>query len=193
MHETAALQRYNHLAMLFHWLIALFILFNLAVGFFMEGWQQPLRARVVGLHASFGMSVLGLALLRVLWRLARRPPELHPSLLRWERQLAQAVHVALYVLMFALPITGWAFLSCHPLSPRSGVHIFDLFTIPPLMPFTALAPPEQKQTHDLLVEVHAAGAWFLIGLLVLHLAGALKHQFIDGQPALARMGLGRMR
>jgi cytochrome b561 len=184
MTDPLSAQRYNHLAMLFHWSIALFILFNLSVGFFMEGYPEPLKRQIIPLHISLGMSVFGLALLRLLWRLTHRPPAFSPGLRPWEKRAAHLVHGLLYVLMFALPLTGWAFISAHPLSP---------FKVPPMMPITMLQDPQQKQVHDLLVEIHAACAWLMIGLLVLHVAAALKHQFLDDHQELQRMGLGRMR
>jgi cytochrome b561 len=179
--------------MLFHWSIALFILFNLSVGFFMEDYAEPLKRQILPLHVSFGMSVLGLALLRLLWRFVRRPPALHAELKPWEVRAAHWVHGLLYGLMFALPLTGWAFLSAHPLSPRSGVHVFNLFTVPPIVPIALLPDAQQKHMHDLFVGIHGLAAWILIGLLVLHIVGALKHQFLDGHQELQRMGIGRMR
>jgi cytochrome b561 len=80
--------RYTSVAIALHWAIALFIAFNLSLGFFMEGFAKPLKAVVVPLHSSSGMTVLALTVLRVVWRVTHRPPPLHPEVPAWERAAA---------------------------------------------------------------------------------------------------------
>ena len=186
-------QRYTTIAILLHWAIAFFIFNNLMFGFFMEHYPEPDRRAAIWFHVSCGLSVLALVVLRVLWRSTHRPPPFPPGTTQLEGRLAHAVHHGLYLLMFAMPVTGWLFLSANP-PGRPGPMIFGLFEMRRLAYLNYLEPRElQKRIHDMLVEVHSVGAWILIGLLVLHVAGALKHQFIDRQPELARMGLGRLR
>jgi cytochrome b561 len=186
-------QRYTGIAIILHWAIAVFILFNLAVGFFMEGFELPLRGQVVGMHVSAGMSVLGLVILRILWRMSHQPPAFAPDMAAWEARLAHVAHALLYFMMVAMPLTGWSILSAHPLKPTSGVHVWGLLTLPPVMPVARLADPLQTRVHDLFVDIHSVGGWIMLGLMLLHVAGALKHQFMDRHAEFARMGIGKLR
>jgi cytochrome b561 len=102
------IQRYTRTAMAFHWLIALLILANVAmiwiVGYLPDGMVRP----VIDTHKSLGITVLGLAILRVLWRATHPVPPLPPSYSAWERLSAHAAHWVLYALVFCLPLSGWA-------------------------------------------------------------------------------------
>jgi cytochrome b561 len=186
-------RRYTRVAIVLHWAIAALILFNLSVGFFMEGFAQPLRGTVVRLHVSSGITVLALTAVRVLWRLAHKPPPLPAGMKRWERSAAHLAHGFLYVLMMALPLTGWSIVSAHPPGPGVGARVWNLWLVPPIGPISHIDPAHQKLVHDRFVEFHSFLGWSMLALLVLHVAGALKHQFVDHQPELARMGLGRIR
>jgi cytochrome b561 len=185
--------RYTPVAIVLHWTIAAFILFNLSLGFFMEGFARPLKEIVVPLHISSGMTILALTLLRILWRLSHRPPPLHAGLLPWERAAAHGVHALLYVLMLAMTLTGWSIISAHAPNPHGGPKYFGLFHLPPIGPLSQLEATAQKAAHERFVQLHSIGAWIFLGLLALHVAGALKHQLVDRHAELARMGLGRTR
>lgn len=187
-------QRYTSVAIAFHWIIAAFILFNICVGFFMESLEQPLRLTVVSTHASIGMSVLGLAVLRILWRVTHRPPDFPPEMAQWEKWAAQLAHAFLYLLMIAMPLTGFSILSSNaPPPPGAGVRTWVLVDIPRIAVLQRNPDPEyRKLLHDFFVDLHALGAWILVALLVLHIVGALKHQFADRHPEFARMGVGRL-
>src|SRR5258708_17865588 len=106
--------RYTGVAQLFHWLIA-----GLVITQFILGWMAedlPLGAHKLALfarHKSFGMTVLMLAILRLLWRLKNPPPALPPGMTSLERGLARASHAGFYVLLFAKPMTWWLMLSAH--------------------------------------------------------------------------------
>src|SRR5882762_2132692 len=100
--------RYSNVAVTLHWMIASFILFNLSVGFFMEGFAPALRGTIIPLHISSGITVLALTMVRVLWRASHRPPPLLDVLKPWERTSAHAVHGLFYVLMVGMPLTGWS-------------------------------------------------------------------------------------
>ncbi len=100
--------RYGAVAQAFHWIIAAlvvtqFVLANLAEDLPIGVHKLALLAR----HKSFGMTVLMLAILRLLWRLKHPPPELPAGMTPLERMLARATHAAFYVLLFAMPLTGW--------------------------------------------------------------------------------------
>jgi len=216
--------RYTRVAIILHWAIAAFIIFNLALGFFMEGFQMPLRLIVVSLHVSSGITVLALTVIRVIWRLTHEPPPLPATLKLWERRLAHAVHVFLYVGMVLMPLTGWAIISAHPRAGSAGEaalapvlpnapggprapggpggppppKIWGLFALPAITAIESIGETPggvepQKVLHEEFVTWHRFGGFMLLALLILHLAGALKHQFIDRELELQRMGIGRSK
>lgn len=183
--------RYTTVAIALHWVMALLILFNLSVGFFMEGFARPLKNVIVPLHISSGITVLALTLLRIAWRLAHRPPPLPAGMANWERVAAHTAHALLYVLMLVMTLTGWSIISAHPPNPRGGPMLWGLVHLPPIPPISQIEPVAQKAAHERFVQWHSWAGWVLLGLLALHICAALKHQLIDRQSELARMGLGR--
>ena len=176
-----------------HWTIATLIIFNLAVGSVMESIPRPTRSLFVATHAMAGVLVLVLSLVRVLWRLTHRPPPLAADMSALERGLAHAVHYALYLMMLVMPLIGWAILSAHPSQPGHGIPLLGPLELPPFGFISRWQDPFQKLMHDRFVGLHEAGGWIMFGLLLLHVAGALKHQWIDKHAELARMGVGRVR
>jgi cytochrome b561 len=183
--------RYTSVAIALHWAIAAFIVFNLSLGFFMEGFPRPLKSMVVPLHISSGVTVLALTLLRILWRLTHRPPPLLPGIAPWERVAAHSAHALLYVLMLAMTLTGWSIISAHAPNPHGGPMYWGLFHLPPIAPISQLEPTLQKSMHERFVLLHSIGAWIFLSLLTLHVGAALKHQWLDRHPELERMGIGR--
>jgi cytochrome b561 len=220
--------RYTRVAIILHWAIAAFILFNLGFGYFMEDFPPLLRGIVVPLHFSSGITVLALTLVRIAWRLTHRPPDFSWPLAPWERAAAGAIHILLYVGMLAMPLSGWAIISAHPPvqaataapvaqpavpppaadaapaqpaapsppPPAGGSKIWGVIPLPRIAPIEQIgATPEgvqtQKALHHTLAEAHELGGFIMIVLLLLHVAGALKHQFIDGKAEFVRMGIGR--
>jgi cytochrome b561 len=179
-------QRYSRVAVVLHWAIAAAILANLAGGFVMEGLKGPTKHVVVSLHASFGLTVLALSLVRIVWRLTHRPPALDAHLTRLERILAESVHGLLYVMMIAMPLAGWAIGSAST-RKGPGAAFFLLVPMPKLGFLDALPTPQKIAAHDQAVWLHQTGAWILLALLLGHVAGALKHQFLDRRPQFARM------
>jgi cytochrome b561 len=183
--------RYSTVAITLHWAIAALVLTNIAVGFVMEGLAPPLKAVAVPFHFSCGMTVLALTALRVLWRLTHKPPPLSAGLRPWERMAAHGAHALLYLLMIAMPLIGWSIISAHPPRAEGAAQIWGYLRLAALSPISHLADPAQKAAHGIFVDAHVAGGWILVAVLTLHVAGALKHQWIDREPALARMGIGR--
>ena len=112
--------RYTRVAIALHWAIAAFILFNLASGFFMEGWPPPVRMLALMLHASSGLTVLVLTVVRVAWRLLNEPPPYPKDMKPLERHAAHFAHFFLYAAMVLMPLTGWAILSAHAPAGSSG-------------------------------------------------------------------------
>jgi cytochrome b561 len=186
-------QRYTSVAIALHWAIALLILFNLSLGFFMEDFKPHLRGIVVPLHISSGLTVLILSVVRVAWRLTHSPPPFVDGLKRWEHTAAHAAHGLIYALMFLMPLTGWSLISAHPARPGGGPKFWGLVSVPQIPPIAHMEVTAQKAAHATFVELHSIGAWIFVGLLLLHVAAALKHQFHDRKPELERMGLGWSR
>jgi len=190
---TSNEHRYSTGAIVLHWAIAALIVFNLAIGLVMEGLQRPWKDVVVPLHISCGITILGLSVLRVLWRLTHRPPPLLPDMARWERAAAHTADALLYVLMLLMPVLGWSIISAHPHRPQGAAMIWGVLRLPAIAPISHLPEAPQKAAHEWFVDAHSVGGWILIGLLVLHVAGALKHQWYDRHTELARMGIGSSR
>ena len=185
----APVERYSIGAMVLHWAIALMIVFNLVTGSFMESLTAGPKHIVVTLHTSTGLTILVLSLVRIGWRLTHRPPPLDAELSPLERFGAYAAHALFYGLMIAMPLIGWSISSA---STRKGVVNVYYFLAPqPKIEFLAALPTAQKMAvHDQFVRAHTIGGWIMFGLLILHVAGALKHQFLDGQPQFERMWPG---
>jgi cytochrome b561 len=169
--------RYSAVAQAFHWIIAALIVTQFTLGWTAE--FLPLGARKLArldLHKSFGMTVLTLAVLRLLWRLFNRPPELPAGMTAIERKLARATHVLFYALLFIMPLTGWMMSSAKNYS----VSWFHQFTWPNL-----IGPNEQS--FNLLRTTHDTLSWLLFALALLHILAALKHHFWNKDDVLKRM------
>ncbi|STX28113.1 cytochrome b561 transmembrane protein [Legionella beliardensis] len=167
--------RYGLVAITLHWLLALIVITLLCVGLYMTSLKtSPEKLKLYGLHKEFGIVVLTLVIIRVLWRFFNITPKL--TIPRWERNAALAVHWTLYILMLAMPLTGWL------MSSAAGfpVSFFGLFTLPNLIAPNDYLRDFFAQTHEVLSNV-------LIALIVLHLFAALKHHFYDKDDTIRRM------
>jgi cytochrome b561 len=177
--EAASLadSRYSRVAMWFHWIIAGLIVTNLVIGLTHEGFDRSTRAVVMTLHKSIGLTVLLLSLGRLAWRLGHRPPAFDPLMKHWEVLLARTVHSLFYVLMIALPLSGWLLSS----SSGRATNFFWLATVP------ALPISQSDQSHELWEASHMLLGFSMIGLLFLHLAGVAKHQLEGHRHMIGRM------
>ena len=181
--------RYSRVAMALHWTIAVLILLQIGLGWYMNKVlpdHSPAQQNIVHLHISIGLTTLLFVLARIIWRLTHRPPAPAAGLATWERLLASAIHGLLYVLMLALPLTGWAMVSVRKTAA------FTMWGIPwPHFPgVAALAGANPKPLHEAIQSVHTDWlVWIILASLALHVAGAIKHQF-DGHPVLRRMTPG---
>lgn len=185
------IERYTRTAMLLHWLVAALMIINVAliqtIDFWPEDWIRP----VIDTHKSIGITVLGLALLRLLWRLGHAPPPLPAGMPAIERRGAHLAHWLLYLVIFALPLSGWLHDSAWKDAATHPMSLFGTIPWPRIGYIMNLDPVLKEQLHDLFGEAHEWFGYGLYGLFVLHLAGALKHQFIDRHPELQRMWPGR--
>lgn len=188
---SASQQRYTAVAIALHWIIAFAIIGMIAVGWTMETLQhgdleaRALYQQVVQLHKSFGITILLLSVARVIWRLMNPPPPEVP-MPGWQALAASAVHVLFYVLIIAMPLSGWIMASS---SAAFETRYFGLVDI--RLPILPTLPMESREgIENAAGSLHSAFAWVIVGLLVLHVAAALKHQLIDRDGLLARMAPG---
>lgn len=189
----AARRRYTGVAIALHWIIAALIIANVALGLGANYIPDSFVRPVVDLHKSFGITVLGLAALRLLWRLGHKPPHLPGSYSKLERFAAHLAHGLLYVLIFALPLSGWMHDSAWKGAPSHPMSLYGIVPFPRIGWIEQMAPAAKEHAHELFFTIHAGAAYMLYGLLALHVLGALKHQFWDREPELQRMLPGSMR
>ena len=169
--------RYGALAATLHWLSALAILAMVPLGFAAAHASGPAQAAaLLRLHLPLGLIVLGLTLARAVWWLADTRPEAPPDQPRWQDRLARGSHVLLYVLIVLLCGSGIGLAALSHLA--SAIFTAGATRLPDFSAFPPMA-------------VHAAGAFGLIGLLVLHLGAVLYHQLYRRDHILARMRVGR--
>lgn len=179
--------KYTRTAIALHWLVALLIFINLVLAFITEQIPEDWIRPAINTHKSIGITVLGLVLMRLLWRLTHKPPPLPASYPRWERITAHAAHILFYLFMLALPLTGWLHDSAWKAAPEVKMYWFGLFEWPRFDFIMQLEPVLKEQLHGQLGEIHEYLGFGLIGLWVLHVGAALKHQFIDKHQELQRM------
>ena len=175
--------RFSGFARLLHWLMAAMILTMLFVGIFMVSTIGPAYLTAVGLHRPLGIAILALAILRLGNRLVVAPPPLPDTLGPVEKLGAHASHVALYALMIAMPLIGWAMLSAagEPVTMWAGL------ALPPIL-------PPDPHLFAVLRGAHTVFAWLLFVTILAHIAAALLHALIlrDGVwPAMASLRPGR--
>jgi cytochrome b561 len=184
----ASLQtRYNAGAIALHWIIALLILTNIGLAWWFNTLHGQAKIEPVQLHKSIGITVLLLSTLRLGWRLAVPAPKLPTYVHGWERGLAHTVQALFYVVMFGMPLTGWAFSSATPLIKVFPIVLFHVIPWPTLTPLANLPHDQMKHAHSLFLTAHGLLAKLAYVLIVLHVAGALKHQFISNDDVVARM------
>lgn len=179
--------RYTTTAIILHWSMALLILANVVLAwsfnFLPDGAVRP----IIDTHKSIGITVLGLAALRVLWRVSHSPPSLDSTYARWEHRLSQWVHGFLYLLLFALPVSGWLHDSAWKEAASHPMSLFGLIPWPRIHAIAVLDAARKESLHTLFGNLHTWFSYALYALFVLHVGGALKHQFLDRLPELQRM------
>ena len=171
-----ATPRYSHVAILMHWVLALAIVGSFGLGLYMADLPfSPQRLKLYNWHKWAGVTILALSALRLLWRLTHRPPGDAP-MSAWQTKAAHATHTLLYVLFFAVPLVGWAY------SSAAGFPVV-WFGVLPLPDFV----PANKALAEAIKPWHAYLAYAMAALVLMHVAAALKHQFIDRDGLLLRM------
>ena len=136
------------------------------------------RTLYFNLHKSIGITLLALILLRIVWRFIHKPPVPLDSWKAWERRLSGLSHKALYVLMIVMPASG-IIMSAYG---KYSVKWFGIVLIEGM---------DNMEIREIFLLVHEISAWILLGIIVLHVAGALKHWVIDRDDTMRRMSWWR--
>lgn len=169
--------RYGWIAILLHWLVAVLIAAAFALGVVMVDIPglTPTKLRYFSWHKWLGVTVLALAAIRLLWRWWRGAPPAVP-MPRWQKQASSMGHALLYLLMFAVPLSGYFY------SLAAGVPVvyLGLWPLPVLIDADPVLKPVLKQWHLALV-------YILLAMVIVHLLAAIKHHFIDRDGVLKRM------
>lgn len=164
------------LSQAFHWVIVVLLLVMAWLGLTMTDLPNtPHKANVYALHKSIGLTILALAALRLLWRLyAGRPREV--AMPRWQERVAALTHAALYLLLFAIPLSGWW------INSTSGFPLrwFGLVRVPAIAHRDAALNALSKEVHETLF-------WTLAVVALAHAAAALWHHLVQRDATLARM------
>jgi cytochrome b561 len=170
-------QRWGTVAQALHWLIALALLAQMTLGWVMVGWRlSPTKFELYALHKSIGITLLLLLLVRLGWRLLNLTPAPPPGTRRWEVRAARATHVLLYLLLFALPLTGYLINSAS----NFPLVVWGLVPVPNLT-------GENEALQATAEYLHLALFWVLALLVVLHVAAALRHHWVLKDEVLRRM------
>lgn len=169
-------RQWGSVARTFHWLMALLIIGNGALGLYMHELKPSMdKISIYAIHKSIGLTVLALFLLRLSWRwFDPRPRDL--PMPQWQKFAAHAAHGALYVLMLAMPLSGWLFNSAH----GNPLQWFKLFNLPALV-------EKDKPLADFFGDTHEILFWILVTILVAHVSGALMHHVVKRDNTLRRM------
>ncbi|MHB1371030.1 cytochrome b [Thiobacillus sp.] len=173
--------RYSAPAVMLHWLLALLIFAGFPLGLYMVDLPlSPDKLKLYSYHKWIGVTVLVLVAIRLAWRATHTPPPLPAGTAVWERRAGAIVHGLLYLLMIASPLSGWL------MSSAKGFQTvwFGVLPLPDLL-------EKDRELGDLLAGVHKTLNFTLLALVILHVAAAFKHHFIERRPFLQRMGLGR--
>lgn len=177
MTSTSPPQRWNRLSQMLHWLIALLILAMAAIGLTMVNLPNtPSKIAIFAIHKSIGISILALVALRLGWRLYSGAPAPLANTPKLQQRIAGAMHVALYVLLLAMPISGWL------LNSAAGFPLqwFDLVNLP------AISEPSDA-LKELATRAHQLMFLALAGLVLLHAAAAIHHHLFLRDATLVRM------
>lgn len=178
---TSTPTRYGTVAIILHWLIGFSIVGLLIVGKYMHGLpnDDPNKFALYQMHKSFGISVLVLTVVRIVWRLTHPVPALPAGMPAWQRWGAHLSHFGLYALMLAIPLSGWAVASSSPYGIPTV--LFGVVELP------HLPTGNDEDTNEFFEEAHELLGNLMILLLIVHVAAALKHHFVDKDTVLTRM------
>ena len=170
-------------AQLLHWLMAIGIVTSMVLGWVMVSLpMSALKFELYALHKSLGVTLFALVLLRLVWRWVNVTPAIAADTPHHEKLLAKGVHRLFYALMLLMPLSGYVINS----AANFPLNVFGLFQIPNVT-------PSSERLEAVASNLHLGMFWGFAGLLVLHVAGALRHHFVLGDNTLRRMLPGGRR
>ena len=176
--------RYSSVAIILHWTIAAALALQIVLGWRIGDVEGVTRTAVLQLHKTIGVTILVLTVVRMIWRMTKKPPAMDSSLTPIERFASHWVHMGFYAALMALPLTGWAMVSAQRVG---AMKLLGGLRWPDFPIVTALPGDLQDTLADLLDKSHSALVWVMLGLIALHVAGALKHHYISKDPTVSRM------
>lgn len=169
--------RWGGISQLLHWMVAILILVMAYLGLTMGDLPNgPDKIKTYALHKSIGITILALVALRLLWRLYAGTPRPVPGSPRWQERIASLTHAAIYLLLFAIPLSGWVLNSAAGFPLRW----FGLVNLPHIV-------GESHDLHELAEEAHELMFWMLALLVVAHAGAAFYHHIFQRDATLARM------
>lgn len=168
---------YGFSAKLFHWATVVLLMVQFALGWLMPDIERGMQPeRLVNLHISFGLVILAVVVLRSAWRLWQGAPPPDALLPHWQRMLSRISHFSLYLLLFAMPLSGWFFASTRGWT----ITLFSVVAVPPLV-------ARGSALGHTLGELHGTLSWVLLGVIGIHVAAALAHRFFFRDQVMQRM------
>jgi cytochrome b561 len=169
---------YGLISKLLHWLLAIAMIGLIAIGWYMSRLSDEdiLYWRLLDFHEALGLGVLLLIFMKAAWLMISPNPKQLPGLTPWERHAARIVHMTFVAAMVLIPVTGLVFVATN----GEAVNLYDLITIPDIGHIP-------KGIRSALGTVHYYLSYGCAALIVLHIAAALKHHFVDMNNSLRRM------
>lgn len=174
---ASALIRYTATAIALHWLTALLVIVTFPLGLYVHSLAlSPFKLQLLSYHKWIGVTIFLLTVARLAWRAGHAPPPLPETIPLWQQRAAHGLHLLLYLLLLAIPVSGWL------MSSAKGVPVvyLGLVQLPDLV-------GKDKALGDTLQEIHEALNFGMLALLGMHIAAALKHHFLDKDTTLLRM------
>lgn len=194
---SAGGSHYSRIAILLHWLIAVSVLAMIPMGLWMTAAidqpdKQALAYRIFQIHKSIGFLILALTIFRIFWRLTHRAPSMPQAMKGWETFAARVTHIAFYMLLLALPLTGWLYVStgwtiAYDKALEVATSWFGLFGIPHVPGVAGLDADTRRVIAFQAMGVHSTLSWGAVVLIALHIGAALKHHFINRDGVLVQM------
>lgn len=174
---TPGARRYTRTARALHWLTALLIFAIVPLGWIFAEFKKPPGGVEIyaSLHKTIGLAILGLIVIRLIWRVMNPPPALPGRMGDWEKALAVTSHWLLYVIFLAMPVSGYVMAS----GDKYPISVIGLFDIPKL--------PVSHEVGDYAATTHILGQWAVYALVLLHVASTVWHLAVRRDAILDRM------
>ena len=179
--------KYSNVAIYLHWIIAFLMVVNIFIGWTADLMPEASIRFAIDTHKSIGISLMGLVLLRISWRFTHQPPALPKSFHIWEIKLSHLVHVSLYLLMLAIPVSGWLHDSAWKDAAAHPLLLFYEVPWPRIGLIEHMNPVAKEVLHTVFGAVHEWLGIALVMLFLLHIAAVIKHSWIDHETVLNRM------